>query len=122
MRRWTGFRPSRTSGSARETMTDIEYSRKERSISSWISMGSMNPEVSSSVPDPTAPSLSRPGILCPYLHHWNLHHWSCLVTTGADRATPLSGTDPVVRSDVEEAHILGIGLNELATEIHVLAH
>ena len=49
MRRWTGFRPSRTSGSARETMTDIEYSRKDRSISSWISMGSMPDGVSSGV-------------------------------------------------------------------------
>src|SRR5580698_5844196 len=110
MRRWTGFRPSRTSGRARETMTDIEYSRKERSISSWISMGSMNPEVASSVPDPAAPSLSRPGILCPYLHHWNLHHWSCLATTGRR----LRRDTPVVRSDVEEAHILGVGLDELA--------
>ena len=26
MRRWTGFKPSRTSGSARPTMTDIAYS------------------------------------------------------------------------------------------------
>ena len=30
MRLWTGFMPSRTSGRAREMMTDIEYSRKER--------------------------------------------------------------------------------------------
>ena len=41
IRRWTGFRPSRASGRARDTMTDMAYSRKERSISSWISTGSM---------------------------------------------------------------------------------
>ena len=43
IRRCTGFRPSRTSGRARATMTDMEYSRNERSISSWISMGSTAP-------------------------------------------------------------------------------
>src|SRR5271165_3561802 len=32
-------------------MTDIEYSRKERSISSWISMGTM----ASAVPAPSSP-------------------------------------------------------------------
>jgi hypothetical protein len=47
MRRCTGLRPSRTSGRARETMTDMEYSRKERSISKLISTGSMYPKVSS---------------------------------------------------------------------------
>jgi len=33
MRRWTGLRPSRTSGSARETTTDIAYDKKEERIS-----------------------------------------------------------------------------------------
>jgi len=36
-----GFSPSLASGRARDTMTDIEYSRKDRSISRLISMGSM---------------------------------------------------------------------------------
>src|ERR1700722_11628555 len=41
IRRCTGFSPSRASGRARETMTDMAYSRKERSISVWISIGSI---------------------------------------------------------------------------------
>ena len=40
MRRCTGFKPSRTSGSAREMMTLIAYSRYERFISSEIENGS----------------------------------------------------------------------------------
>jgi len=40
MRRCTGLSPSRTSGSARETMTLIEYSRNELRSSVWISIGS----------------------------------------------------------------------------------
>ncbi len=48
MRRCTGFKPSRTSGSARETITLIAYSRYERFISSEmltgrISLGSLPP-------------------------------------------------------------------------------
>jgi hypothetical protein len=34
MRRWEGFKPSRASGRARETITDIEYARKDWDISS----------------------------------------------------------------------------------------
>ena len=34
MRRCEGFNPSRASGSARDTMTDIEYARKDWDISS----------------------------------------------------------------------------------------
>ena len=62
IRRCTGLRPSRTSGSARDTMTDMEYSRNERSISSWISMGSIDGGVGSgtSVPVPAPPSPSPP--------------------------------------------------------------
>src|ERR1700722_15708126 len=41
IRRCTGFSPSRASGRARETMTDMAYSRKKRSISVWISIGSI---------------------------------------------------------------------------------
>jgi len=37
----TGFNPSRASGSARETMTDMEYSRNEPLHLQLISMGSM---------------------------------------------------------------------------------
>ena len=41
-------------------MTDMEYSRNERSISSWISMGSMKPPASSSsVPVPSGPAVGR---------------------------------------------------------------
>src|SRR5487761_1329398 len=54
MRRWTGFRPARPSGSARWTMTDMEYSRKERSISSWISIGTM-PTTEPPPPSPPPP-------------------------------------------------------------------
>src|SRR6266568_7843967 len=54
MRRWTGFNPSRASGSALETMTDMEYSRNERSISSWMSMGSMAAKPASPFPLPSS--------------------------------------------------------------------
>src|SRR5216117_3427642 len=39
MRRWTGFSPSRTSGSARPTITLIAYSMWERCSSSSIGWG-----------------------------------------------------------------------------------
>src|ERR1700693_3610857 len=42
MRRCTGFSPSRTSGSARETRTILAYSRYERLISSGMEMGRMS--------------------------------------------------------------------------------
>ena len=67
-------------------MTDIEYSRKDRSISSWISMGSMPDGDSSGV------SLS-----------------------GGVMFAPAS-------SDVEEAHVLGVLLDEAATQFDVVAH
>jgi hypothetical protein len=41
-------------------MTDMEYSRKERSISSWISMGSMAAGVGSGTSVPVLPSLLPP--------------------------------------------------------------
>ncbi len=53
-------------------MTDMEYSRNERSISSWISMGSIDPDGGSgtSVPctaGPGAPfSRARLAIVCRY--------------------------------------------------------
>src|ERR1035441_4692235 len=114
IRRWTGFSPSLTSGRARDTMTDIEYSRKERSISSWISMGSMNPETSS-VSEPPRLSLSRPGMPCPYLCHC-----VCAVRVHARLSPP--GAAWIAASDVEEAHVLGIGLDELPAQFDVFAH
>src|ERR1700722_16018705 len=110
MRRWTGFSPSRTSGRARETMTDIEYSRKERSISSWISMGSMKPDTASSVPTPLPPLplSSRAAIPFSFLRTFNLP---------VDTAT-----GPPAISEVEEPDVLGVHLDELASQVHVLAH
>src|SRR5271155_1285470 len=106
MRRCTGFSPSRTSGRARDTMTDMEYSRNERSISSWISMGSMDPLTGSSPAGgvslpPPEPALPRPEPrvdcgMCSYSR---------------------SG-----RSDVEETDVFGIGLDEVAPELHVVTH
>jgi len=40
-------------------MTDIEYSRKERSISSWISIGSIAP---TTVPSPSFPGARAPDV------------------------------------------------------------
>src|SRR5579862_9845238 len=105
MRRCTGLRPSRTSGRARDTMTDMEYSRKERSISSWISMVSMAGGVGSgtSVPVPPSPPLPRLGMVC----------WSSF----PGRPSPRRAA-----SDVEEAHVLGVGLDEVAAHVDVVAH
>src|SRR3954452_22687586 len=50
VRRWTGFSPSRTSGSARPTMTDMAYSRYALRISSSSARGSMLPPPMTSVP------------------------------------------------------------------------
>src|SRR5688500_7820726 len=54
IRRCTGLRPSRTSGRARAVRTDMAYSRKERSISSWISIGSISTRMSPSSPGGSA--------------------------------------------------------------------
>src|SRR5271165_2091225 len=104
MRRWTGFRPSRTSGRARDTMTDMEYSRNERSISSWISMGSMNPRtgVSPFCEAPLPPAVAVGGPPCPVLRRGAM----C-------RSAP---------SDVEEAHVLRVGLDEVPAQVDILAH
>src|SRR5580698_6016785 len=104
IRRCTGLSPSRTSGRARETMTDMEYSRNERSISSWISMGSMKPKtaVSPPPPSPELPFVPAPRVL----------------VGGAMVSVPSNG----VPSDVEEAHILGVGLDEVAPQLDVVAH
>src|ERR1039458_1879594 len=103
IRRCTGFRPSRTSGSARETMTDIEYSMNDRSISSWISMGSMNPRTV------TPPLLSAPCpfALCPLV----------VVFRVVRRGAMLSGS-----SDVEEASVLCVGLDEVPSLLDVVSH
>ena len=42
MRRCTGFRPSRTSGMAREVMTDREYARNDSDISSATGTGTIS--------------------------------------------------------------------------------
>src|ERR1700688_3260713 len=107
IRRCTGLSPSRTSGSARDTITDMEYSRKERSISSWISMGSIAGEVGSGTSVPVPPSALPPRFA---MWGWSLRTHS----SGARR--------PVRSSDVEEAHILCVGLNEVATQLDVVTH
>src|SRR5271166_1777388 len=86
-------------------MTDMEYSRNERSISSWISMGSIAAGVGSgtSVPVPPSPPLPRLGMVC----------WSSF--SGAVAALGAA-------SDVEEAHVLGVRLDEVATHLDVVAH
>src|SRR5580692_6510937 len=105
MRRCTGLSPSRTSGSARATMTDMEYSRNERSISSWISIGSISPLTGSSAggaslpPPEPAPPRPEPRVDC--------------------AMSPYSSSG---RSDVEETDIFGVGLNEVAPELHVVTH
>src|ERR1700722_828818 len=109
IRRCTGLSPSRTSGRARETMTDMEYSRNERSISSWISIGSMKPRtaVSPPPPSPPPPSPELPFVPAPRV-----------LVGGAIVSVPSNG----VPSDVEEAHILGVGLDEVAPQLDVVAH
>src|SRR5580698_6109567 len=94
MRRCTGLSPSRTSGRARDMMTDIEYSRNERSISSWISMGSTKPSTS------VLPSSLGPGV----------------------RVSSPAAMISTVPSDVEEPDVLGVLLDEVPAELHVLAH
>src|SRR4051794_6287415 len=98
MRRCTGLRPSRASGSARDTMTDMEESRNDRSLSSWISMGSMPPK---STAEPS-PSLSSGG-----------GGVVSLMRVVPSCARP---------SDVEEAHVLGVGLDEVLARLDVVAH
>src|SRR5271166_6989001 len=101
MRRCTGLRPSRTSGRARDTMTDIEYSRKERSISSWISIGSMNPMT----------GMSPLGAL-PLVPPVPVD-----VSVPRRRAMWCSAA-----SDVEEADVLRVGLDEVPPQFHVVTH
>src|ERR1035441_7931374 len=103
MRRCTGFSPSRTSGRARETMTDIEYSMNERSISSWISIGSMKPRMVT----PPSSSAACPFALCPLVVVFRV------VRLGAMS----SGS-----SDVEEARVLCVGLDEVPPLLDVVAH
>src|ERR1039458_8981393 len=103
MRRCTGLRPSRTSGSARETMTDMEYSMNERSISSWISMGSMNPRTGTPPPS----SASCPFALCPLVD--------------VLRVVRFGGMSPT-SSDVEEARVLRVGLDEVPALLDVVTH
>src|ERR1700743_2488350 len=93
MRRWTGFRPSRASGRARDTMTDMAYSRKERSISSWISMGSMPPKV---VPVPSPSSGGGGG--------------------------GVTSDMQSLSSDVQEPDVAGVGGDEVLAGLDVLAH
>src|SRR5580700_8984018 len=114
IRRCTGFRPSRTSGRALDMMTDMEYSRNERSISSWISIGSIEPIGGSGTsvpvpPDPAPPSPApRLAIVCRY-------PFDSGAITGAAAAGGPS-------SDIEEAHVLGIALDEVAPQFNVVAH
>ena len=44
MRRWTGLRPSRTSGRARPTMTDIAYCSQGNSDRVQVNQGEASPE------------------------------------------------------------------------------
>jgi len=95
-------------------MTDMEYSRNERSISSWISMGSMEPIGGSGTsvpvpPDPAPPSPApRLAMVCRYPFDF-----------GAIPGTATAGARP---SNVEEAHVLGIALDEVAPQFNVVAH
>src|SRR5579872_4754696 len=97
------MRPSRTSGNAREVMTDMEYSMNERSISSWISIGSMNPSTvctpSAGAPLPLWPLVDARGVLVVLL--LGMWSWS---------------------SDVEEAGVLGVGRDEVLALLDVVAH
>src|SRR5580704_16694174 len=111
IRRCTGLSPSRTSGSARATMTDMEYSRNERSISSWISMGSMDPPAGGSSPPGGAgggalpappPALTRP------FPRVDCRGISTYFRSGS--------------SDVEEPHVLGVRLDEVAAQLDVVTH
>ena len=97
-------------------MTDMEYSRNERSISSWISIGSIEPDGGSGTsvpapPDPEPPSPAPPlalAIACRYPFDLGV-----ITRAGPDR-------DP--SSDVEETHVLGIALDEVPAQFDVVAH
>src|SRR5579883_1056138 len=115
IRRCTGLSPSRTSGRARETMTDIEYSRKDRSISSWISMGSMNP-LRSPPPSPAAAPPPCPSVAGPSAGR------RPLLRLSSSEGLDLGMCFVRGSSDVEEPHVLGVGLDEVAAEVDVLAH
>src|SRR6187431_2350588 len=95
IRRCTGFRPSRTSGSALDMMTDIAYSRNEFSISSWSAIGWIG---------------SGGGVMLS----------SVIVSQFAFERGPRWIGSPV--SEVEVADVAGIGGDELAAARHVVTH
>src|SRR5829696_6497974 len=104
IRRCTGLRPSRASGRARLTMTDMEYSRNERSISSWISMGSIpaiGPPPSSTLVIPAPPSE---------------------VPTSLRVGSARLVARPRARSYVQEPHVLGVGHDEVLPQLDVVTH
>src|ERR1017187_8811064 len=100
-------------------MTDIEYSRKERSISSWISIGSIAPMTA---PSPLSPGPSAPGVpglfplpraMNPNCLHYSSWNWSAFLSRPARWRR---------ESDVQETNVLRVGLDVGATHVHVVAH
>src|SRR5438045_3409186 len=98
-------------------MTDMAYSRKERSISSWISMGWMLPKVVPvPSPFPLLPSSGGPGGAV------------TLIERPPSSADSLAlGRCPLIRSqarslDVQEPDVAGIGGDEVFAKLDVLTH
>src|ERR1700694_5207573 len=75
-------------------------------------MGSMNPETSSSVSEPPRPSLSLRGMPCPFPSH--------LSRTSRRTAPPVPTR--IAFSNIEKAHVLGVGLDEMTPELDVFSH
>src|SRR5262245_24294819 len=87
-------------------MTDIAYSRKERSISSWSSIGSMLP----SFRVPCTPSSGMSQLLA--------------FSLGRSLRTGIPGplTLAPIRLHVEEAHVLRVLLDETLARLDVVTH
>src|SRR5579862_2614133 len=106
-------------------MTDMEYSRNERSISSWISIGSMNPRSSrSSTGGPPSPSwpLRLPFLVVPSPRAGGrlaMRRPCSLPRVPGGSCLSLAR---LPRSDVEEADVLCVRLDEVPAPLDVVAH
>src|SRR5438874_1476420 len=103
-------------------MTDMAYSRKERSISSWMAVGSIdaNPVV---VP---APSSGPPGPCGGIVSLISLPRWGPNPSSSpAWRPRGAYGgrrRDLPALSYVEEPHVIGVRRDEVLAQLDVVAH
>jgi len=93
-------------------MTDMEYSRNERSISSWISIGSIEPDGGSGT------SVLRRPTRSPFSRAPSGHCLSLSLRSWCDHTRARPGP----ASDVEEPHVLGVALDEMPAQLDVVSH